>query len=163
MQVADRATKGKAIEVLLVFAVLGAGTLVYVLDRPPDSTAVFGSIHLGHGLPGFFGSLGQSLPTFAHAFSFSILTALWLGGGKRAALPACTGWFAIECAFEAGQHPSIADGFIGRLPESIQALPFVDPFANYFLMGTFDIGDLIAAAFGAATAFVITVCVDVRK
>lgn len=161
MQLADRESAVKAIGVTLAFAVLIAGSLVYVLDRPPGSTAFFGNV--GQIFPGIFGSLGQSLPSFAHAFSFSILTVLLLGGGKRAGLLACLGWFAIECFFEAGQHSAIADGVFGRLPEWTQALPFADRFANYFLMGTFDIGDLIAAASGAAAAFVIAICIDVRK
>lgn len=161
MQLADRESAVKAIGVTLAFAALIVGSLVYVLDRPPDSTAFFGS--LGHSFPGFFGSIGQSLPSFAHAFSFSVLTVLLLGGGKRAGALACLGWFAVECVFEAGQHSSLADGLFGRLPEWIQALPFTDRFANYFLMGTFDIGDLLAAAFGAVAAFVTTVCMDMRK
>ena len=55
-----------------------------------------------------FGIVGHSLPTFAHVFAFSLLTAALLTGERKTAITVCLGWFVVEAAFEVGQHPAIA-------------------------------------------------------
>ena len=70
-------------------AVLAVGTLVYVLDRAPELTPFFAPINISDLLPPVFGALGQSLPTFAHAFALSVLTGLLVVDQRRHALAAC--------------------------------------------------------------------------
>jgi len=136
---------------------LGLGTLVYVLDRSSASVPFFSAVSLGDTLPPVFGRLGESLPTFSHVFAFSVLTAAWFGGGTRAGLWACVGWFGVDTAFEAGQHPQIAEGLVQFIPDWFEDLPILAQAGSYFVSGTFDGWDLISIAIGAAVAY-IAVC-----
>ncbi len=155
MQSAHRAVETKWLMAVLACAVLVAGALVYVLDRPADTAFLSGVILVNEKLPGLFGSVGNSLPTFAHAFSFSILTAVWLGGGRRACSAACLFWFAIDCALEVGQHAAIAERLVQFIPNWFGHLPVLAQANSYFLMGTFDAWDLASIGIGAATAYLI--------
>lgn len=143
-------------EVALAGTALVVGSLVYMLDRPPDSAAFFSAISLSQRVPGVFGSVGDSLPTFVHAFSFSILTALCLGPGKRAFFSACATWFAIDCAFEIGQHPQIAGHLVPFIPHWFERLPLLEHADSYFVGGTFDPWDLVSIAAGATAAYFVS-------
>jgi len=144
-------------QVAVAVFVLVVGTLVYVLDRPGESVPFFNAISAVQLLPGFFGPVGESLPTFSHVFAFSVLTAAWLGGGKRATLPVCLTWFGIDTAFEVGQHPQIAERLTQYIPGCFERLPILKQADSYFLSGTFDVRDLTSIAVGAAAAYVVTV------
>jgi len=95
-QVARSASATSWIQVAVAFSVLMLGTLVYVLDRSSESVPFFSAISLADTLPPVFGRMGESLPTFAHVFAFSLLTAAWLGRGRRNAVAACLGWFGMD-------------------------------------------------------------------
>jgi len=143
-------------QVAFALFVLVVGTLVYVLDRSGDSVPFFSLVNIAHLLPSIFGRMGDSLPTFAHAFAFSVLTAVWLGGHERARLSACLMWFGIDTAFEAGQHPQVAERLAQFVPGWFEHLPILEQADSYFLSGTFDAGDLISIAAGAAAAYLMT-------
>ena len=145
-------------QVAVAVLTLALGTLVYVLDRPAGSVPFFSAIHIAEGWPAVFGRIGDSLPTFVHAFAFSLLTAAWLGGGRRFALAACLTWFGVDSAFEAGQHPRFAQGLAERVPGWFDAVPILDRADRYFLRGTFDVTDLVSIALGAAAAYLLIRC-----
>ena len=113
-------------QIYLALAALGLGVLVYVVDRPPGATALPESITLFQPTVRFFGAVGQSLPAFAHVFAFSVLTAALLGGGRRAAITVCTGWFLVDAAFELGQHPAINAELAKLIPSWFEAIPILD-------------------------------------
>lgn len=127
------------------------GMLVYMADRDPAHAMLFPRIAaLDTGA--LFGALGAWLPSFIHPFAFSLFTAAAL---KRAASPAhgaCAAWWAVNLAFEAGQHEQIS----GRLADGLQLVfgPtwLTRAVSNYFLRGTFDVGDIAAVTAGALAA-----------
>lgn len=142
---------------VLACAVFMLGAMTYVLERPTDAVPFFSAISLAHLLSSVFGPIGESLPTFAHVFALSVLTTVWLGGDKRAAVSACLNWFAVDTAFEIGQHPQIAEWVAQFIPRWFQRLPILEQADAYFLSGTYDTWDLVSIAVGAAAAYVITV------
>lgn len=148
---------GKAARAQLVLglAVLLLGILVYLVDRPPAETFVPSAFSLYQVIPCIFGRLGQSLPTFAHVFAFSLLTAVLLGGGKRTAVAICLGWMAIETAFELGQHPALAPALVKLIPSWFGQIPVLQKTDSYFLRGTFDRGDMLSIVLGALAAYVV--------
>ena len=149
------ARRYRALQLLAALAVLALGTLVYVVDRPEDATPHLSALHAlaiiwpHHSL----GPIADHLPTFAHAFAFSVLTALALGPAWRAV--SCLGWLSTNAAFEVGQHPRAAEGFAMLLPSSLEQAPLVDALVQYFVSGTFDVGDLVSICVGAAAAYAL--------
>ena len=141
-------------QVAVAVFVLVLGTLVYVLDRSSESVPFFSAVSLAHLLPGLFGRIGESLPTFSHVFAFSLLTAAWFGGGRNTGLAACLVWFGVDAAFEVGQHPQIAPELAQLVPAWFDSLPILSQSGGYFLLGTFDAWDLTSIAMGAGTAYV---------
>jgi len=149
-------------QVAVAVFVLFVGTLVYVLDRPGESVLFFSTVNISGLLPSLFGRIGESLPTFSHAFAFSLLTAAWLGEGERIGFSACLTWFGVDTACEVGQHPQISERLVQFIPGWFERLPILKQTDVYFLSGTFDVGDLISIALGAAAAYLVTVCTTSR-
>ena len=141
--------------VSLASAILVLGTLVYVLDRPAQSAPLFSVISLSAQAAPVFGAVGQSFPTFAHVFAFSLLTAVLLGSSRRAAYRACMGWFTVDTAFELGQHAAIATTLADLIPTSLADTPILIHTRNYFVSGTFDPHDLFSIAVGALSAYLV--------
>jgi hypothetical protein len=124
---------------------LALGALVYATDRDPVSTARQG--------PPLFGALGGWLPDFVHPFAFGLLSAVWLSRRPWPAYGACAAWFTVDALFEIGQHAAVAPA----LAHAVSAVPGVGGgLAGFFMHGTFDPLDLVAAGAGtlAAVAFV---------
>ncbi len=99
-----------------------------------------------------FGPLGGWLPTWAHTFAFSLLTAAVLPPRSAARYGGCAAWCAVNLAFEIGQHPQVS----GPLAQALQAgfgnAAPVRWLAAYFVHGSFDRADLLAALAGASMA-----------
>lgn len=132
------------------FALL-VGVLVYVTDRDPAHALLFpGIAALDTGA--LFGALGAWLPSFIHPFAFSLFTAAAL---KRAASPAygaCAAWWAANLAFEAGQHEQLSGYLAELLQFALGPTWLARALSNYFLRGTFDVGDIAAVTAGALAA-----------
>ncbi len=94
-------------QILIGLVVLLLGSLVYLVDCPPDQTyfiSNFGiNISLYNLLPNLFGITGNSLPDFVHPFSFILITAVLVACKKRDYLIICLIWFLVDCVFEFGQ------------------------------------------------------------
>lgn len=140
-------------------AILGAtaagalllGVLVYLADRSGSSAAMLPRIDALAGRH-VFGAAGQWLPSFAHAFAFSLLTAAALPAGAAQGYAACVFWGAVNVLCEFGQHAAIREHLAAALQHHFGRAPPVQWAADYFLRGTFDVGDLIAACLGALGA-----------
>jgi hypothetical protein len=141
------------------------GSLIYLVDRPPGQTYfVYSSpinISLSNIIPSLFGSIGNSLPEFIHVFSFILITAGLIFCQKRGYLIICLSWFLIDCAFELGQKFTTWPSKI--IPYWFEGVPFLENTGNYFRKGTFDILDLVAIAFGTATAYFILLTTSRRR
>jgi hypothetical protein len=154
-------------KIQILIGVLGLlfGSLVYLIDRPPDQTYfVYSSgvdISLYNILPNLFGLIGNSLPTFIHVFSFILITAGLISSRKRGCVIICMSWFLVDCAFELGQK------FISwsskLTPDWFAGIPFLENAENYFLQGTFDFTDLVAIAFGTIMAYFVLLATNKIK
>jgi hypothetical protein len=136
---------------VLGLAALALGMVVYLVDRNPAHSLLAPGIAAHAGAP-VFGALGGWLPSWAHAFAFSLFTAAALPVGRVPHYGACVAWGAINVAFELGQHPQVSPRLAQALSTGFWPPPVARPLAQYFLRGTFDVGDLVAACLGALAA-----------
>jgi len=140
------------------------GVLVYLVDRPPDQTYfVYKTgidISLHNTLPNLFGIIGQSLPSFAHVFSFILITAGLIAYQKRGYIIICLFWFLIDSAFELGQKFNTL--IIEFIPGWFAGVPFFENTGNYFSRGTFSFGDLAAIFIGTIAAYFILIATKER-
>jgi len=146
---------GRAVALLAIGCLsLAAGVLVYLTDRSAMHALL---IPAAATLPGWhrFGVIGLWLPSFVHPLSFSLFSAALLAAQPRWEYGACAFWFAVNAAFEIGQHPQIRVPLAEALGHILGQSPISRALQSYFLRGTFDLGDLIAAALGALVAAVI--------
>ncbi len=115
-----------SLQVLIGLGGLLLGTLVYLVDRPPDQTYFLYSssinISLHDTLPNLFGIIGNSLPAFIHVFSFILMTAGLIFCQKRGYLIICLSWFFVDSAFEFGQKFDAWSSMI--IPDWFAGLPF---------------------------------------
>ena len=86
--------------------VFALGLLVYLMDRDASKAALIPSVAWLAG-SNVFGALGGWLPSFAHTFAFSLFTAAVLPECGVPRYGACVAWFAVNVAFELGQHPQL--------------------------------------------------------
>ncbi len=154
------------IQILTGATVLLLGILVYLVDRPPGQTYFvnkgFIDISLYHILPNLYGTVGNSLPSFAHVFSFILITAGLIASKKRTFIIICLLWFFIDSLFEIGQGCSAL--FIQFLPEWFASIPFLENTTDYFVRGTFSVGDMVAITIGTVTAyFLLVITTEGRK
>lgn len=141
------------------------GSLIYLIDRPPDQTYfVYSSpinITLSNIIPNLFGLIGNSLPEFIHVFSFILITAGLIFCQKRGYLIICLSWFLVDSAFELGQKFNTWSSSI--TPDWFTGIPFLENTENYFLRGTFDFLDLAAIALGTAIAYFVLLTTNKSK
>ncbi|MFH1934581.1 MAG: hypothetical protein ABIN18_23790 [Pseudomonadota bacterium] len=153
------------LQVLIGLAGLGLGSLVYIIDRPPDYTYFVYSnsikINLHNTLPNIFGLVGNSLPAFIHVFAFILITAGFLGCRKRGAIIICLSWLLVDCAFELGQKFNMWSSKI--IPDWFIGIPFLENSKHYFLFGTFDFFDLAAITIGAVIAYFVLIVTMGRR
>lgn len=123
---------------------LAAGTLVYLTDRVGARSLLLPTVAALADRQ-WFGVLGGWLPSFFHPFVFSLLTAAVLPPTSAPRYLVCVGWGLVNLMFEVGQHPRLSGPLAAVLPTDI---------GNYFVRGTFDIGDLMAIGLGSLTAAV---------
>jgi hypothetical protein len=154
------------IHLLIGLLVLCLGALVYVTHRSPDLvyfTKYFGIQHaLFEVQSPLLNFIGYRLPAFAHVFALILITASFFHYSKRAYLVICGGWFLIDTLFELGQKYKTVALSLGL--DFFDNIHFLEGWRNYFLLGTFDILDLVAYALGAAVAFwVLTATAEKRR
>jgi hypothetical protein len=153
------------LQILIGVAGLIVGSLIYLIDRPPDQTYfVYNSpinITLPNTIPTLFGSIGNSLPAFIHVFSFILITAALISRQKRGYLIICLSWFLLDCTFELGQKFNVWSSRI--IPDWFTGIPFLENTDNYFIQGNFDLIDLAAIAFGTLIAYFVLLTTNKSK
>jgi len=152
-------------QILIGLSVLFLGTLVYIVDRPLDQTYFvyksFANISLHNILPNLFGFIGNSLPSFIHAFSFILITAGLFQCQKKGCLIICACWFLTDVIFELGQKFKALSSTI--VPDWFSGILFLENSKNYFLSGTFDFNDLAAIAVGTISAYLVLSATQKRR
>jgi hypothetical protein len=150
------------IQILIGVIGLLLGSLVYLIDRPPDQTYFVYTnsinISLYSAFPNLFGLMGNSLPAFIHVFSFVLITAGFVSYRKRGYLIICLCWFLVDCAFELGQK--FTTWSLKMIPDWFAGIPLLGNTENYFLQGTFDFADLAAIALGTLMAYFALLVTD---
>lgn len=153
------------LQVLIGLAGLLLGTIVYLVDRPPDHTYfVYLSglkISLYNILPNIFGPIGNILPAFIHVFSFILITAGIISCGKRGYLLICLSWFIVDCAFELGQNCNTWSSKL--IPNWFIGIPFLENSKSFFLQGTFDFFDLAAIVLGTVISYFVLLTTNKRR
>jgi ABC-type xylose transport system permease subunit len=154
-----------SLQILIGVSALLCGSLIYLIDRPPEHTYfVYSSpitISLFTTIPHIFGGIGGSLPAFIHVFSFIVITAGLIFCQRKGYLIICLSWFLIDAAFEVGQK--FTTWSISIIPDWFAGIPLLENTENYFLKGTFDFLDLAAIAFGTVIACFVLLITNKRK
>jgi hypothetical protein len=152
-------------QILIGVTVLLIGILVYLVDRPPEQTYFvdksFVDISLYQILPNLFGIIGNILPSFAHVFSFILITAGLIASKKREFIFICLFWFLVNSVFELGQKFSTT--FTKFIPDWFASIPFLENTGNYFVRGTFSFGDMAAITIGTITAYFLLILTSERR
>ena len=143
-------------QMLLAGLLLAPGLAVYLFDRPADRVYFVPD----WWQPGadnvlLFGSLGGSLPSFAHVLFFILVTAAILTPGRFRILPICLLWFGIDSLFELVQHDAIAVRIAEFVPAWFQNIVLLENTRGYLLAGTFDPLDMLSIAAGSLVAYVM--------
>jgi hypothetical protein len=137
---------------------LGVGVLVYVFDRQAEFVYFLPdwlSLHTQAG--SIFGSIGDYLPTFIHVYAFILLTVIVAVPAITKLIPVCLAWFTLDTLFEVAQIDAIARWIAMHTPSWFNGIPFLENTADYFLMGTFHVFDLISIAMGTLAAYLTVV------
>jgi len=145
-----RIVLGAAVIALLV------GALVYAVDRGDHSAYLLPRILLVHGGHQLFGPIAQWLPSFVHAFAFSLLTAALLPHRALPMAAACLAWGAIDAAVEIAQHKALSGPLASAVPQWFARVPVLDHVQSYLRVGVFDPMDLAAIAAGCLAAFAVS-------
>lgn len=153
------------VQILIGVVWLLIGSVVYLIDRPPNQTYfVYSSrvkISLYETLPNVFGAIGNSLPDFLHVFSFILITAGLVSCQKRGYVIICLSWFSFDLSFELGQKYNELP--LKIIPNWFKGIPFLENTENYFSRGTFDILDVTAIALGTVIAYFVLLNTNNRK
>jgi len=147
------------LQIIIGFAALIFGTLVYFSDRISDHVYFIRYFDLNlqffKDFPPIFGEINHSLPDFIHTFSFIMITAGITGYGKGKYLFICLFWLCVDCVFEFGQKYS--QQLVGYIPTWFASIPFLENTRPFLQKGTFDIYDIIAFMAGTITAYYILI------
>lgn len=130
---------------------LALGLLVYLTGREASHALLIPGVAVLAG-SGWFGVLGHWLPSLVHPFAFSLFTAASLPSLSSWRYGACFAWSAVNVAFEVGQHADVSARLAEVLHSSLGQTALTRTLANYFVRGTFDGGDIVAAVIGALAA-----------
>lgn len=150
----DHAPGIDTMPVALGLLALALGSLVYLTDRDGARAALIPTVSALAGSQ-WFGVLGLWLPSWAHAFAFSLFTASFLPWTSAWRQGGCLMWFAVDAAFELGQHPAIRQDLVPALERHLGPGPLGGLLSGYFVGGTFDRLDIAAAGIGALSAAVV--------
>jgi hypothetical protein len=145
------------------------GLLVYVAERSAAHTMLLPRFAALGGGP-HFAAITQWLPSFIHPFAFSLLSAAALRrrvAGGHPPYIVCAFWWAVNLAFELGQHPRFGTPLVDALQASWGQHPLAVAIAQYCLHGRFDWADIGALSAGALAAAAVLrllhTCEDIHE
>ena len=145
----------------LAVSALCVGVLVYVFDRQAEFVYFLPSwMSLYCEQCGFFGNIGNYLPTFIHVYVFILLTAVIAVPCIARLIPVCLLWLVIDSIFEIAQLNLIAKWIGSHTPTWFNNIPFLENTTSYFLLGTFDVLDLVSITIGAIAAYLTVVFIQ---
>ena len=147
---------------MIGLAAFMVGLLVYWMDRDTSRAATIPTVPWLANRHAF-GVMGGWLPSFVHTFAFSLFTAAVQPFRAAPRYGVCAAWFAVNAAFEIGQHRQVSTPLAELLRGDLGGLPLTQPLANYFVHGAFDPGDIIAALLGAMAAGAVLQFVQLRR
>jgi len=151
-------------QVVIGFLALVLGSLVYIVDRPPEQTYFvsrwMATISLYSIIPNLFGLLGNSLPDFTHAFAFIMITAGLASCRTKGCILISMVWFFTDALFEIGQKFSTTATLL--IPQWFSGIPFLKTTPHFFQTGTFDWFDLAAILIGSVSAY-FTLRITIQK
>lgn len=139
------------------FAALVLGALVYITDRAPGSV-YFIPDGLEHFFMPFtnlflFGPLADHLPSFTHTSAFSLMTLGIMSPGHGKAGLICLCWFVTDTLFEIGQ--AFPETAAAGCPSWFRGVPFLENTGSFFKNGTFDPWDIVSFSAGALAALAV--------
>jgi hypothetical protein len=144
-------------EYFLFSAALGIfflGALVYLFDRSADDIYFIpGWWPFADGAPSLFGTLGYSLPSFAHTYCFILLFGALLAPWSIAPWKICLGWCSVEGILELAQSDALSGRISAALPDWFADWPILANVPLYFSDGRFDPLDLAAIGLGGVAAW----------
>lgn len=156
----SRATGHRAerFQISAALGVFSLGALVYLFDRSAaDIYFIPAWWRFADGIPGLFGPLGRSLPSFAHTCCFILLSSALLTPWRIAPLPICISWVAAEAFLEFAQLGPVADRIVAISPGWFADWPILTNVPDYFSGGHFDFLDLVCIALGGAAAYLLII------
>jgi hypothetical protein len=134
--------------------IFSLGVLVYLFDRSAaDIYFIPEWWRFADGTPALFGSLGHSLPSFAHTYCFILLSSVLLTPWRIAPATICVGWCAVEGLCELAQIDPVANKILAVLPAWFADWPILENIPTYFLRGRFDPMDLAVVVIGGVAAY----------
>ncbi|MCG6935768.1 MAG: hypothetical protein ACK2U1_02955 [Anaerolineales bacterium] len=140
--------------ILAAISALLVGLSVYLFDRQPETVYLISNWFVFKVESGpIFGAMGQYLPTFLHVYAFTLLTVVVFSQSRQQIQIICIGWLTIDSLFEIAQIDFIAHSISNHLPGWFVGVPFLENTADYFLLGTFDVFDLLSIAAGSLAAY----------
>jgi hypothetical protein len=150
--------RAEYVQVCAALGIFFLGALVYLFDRSgSDIYFIPEWWRLADGTPSLFGTLGYSLPSFAHAYCFTLLISVLLTPWQIAPWAICIGWFAVEAVCEVAQLGPVARQMLLILPDWFNDWPVLQNVPFYFSHGRFDPLDLALAALGGVAAYLTIV------
>ena len=143
-------------QVLSAVVLLALGLAVYLFDRPADRT-YFVPDWWQPGVDNalLFGSLGGSLPSFAHVLFFILVSAAILAPCRFRIITICLMWFGLDSLFEMAQPDAIAVRIAEFVPAWFQDVVLLENTRAYLLTGTFDPLDMLSIAAGSLAAYLM--------
>lgn len=133
---------------------LSLGVMFYALERRHDYVYFLSWFAQPYDLsPGFWGGIGESLPSFVHVYAFILLTAVVTAPPVTRLILLCLAWFSLDTLLEIAQIHSIAIWIARHTPAWFSGIPFLENTTWYFLSGTFDIRDLLSIGVGTLAAY----------
>jgi len=131
---------------------LALGTCVYLLDRDWAAVLFLTPFATLQGeQANLFGIVGNVLPSFCHAYAFSLLLILALGRTPRARVFGALAWFAVAAGMETLQSLQLSTRVSSLAVLHTDSL-LPGSIINYAVNGRFDICDLAAAGLGCVAA-----------
>jgi hypothetical protein len=149
---------GRSQESLAVLALLclAAGALIYAAGRPDGSAYLLPAAwHNQLDWSWLNTPWGLSLPSFLHAFAFSLLSSLLLRPWRAAAAVGCGFWLLVSLGLEIAQADGVAAWITQYLPPAFERWPLFDQVGPYLRNGSLDPLDLTFTIFGCGFAFAL--------
>lgn len=146
--------KSRIYQFVAASSALMVGLCIYLLDRQPETVYFISRWFSANGeVNPVFGMLGNYLPTFLHVYAFILLTVVVFAQSYRQIVIICLSWLTIDSLFEIAQIDFISQSIASQTPDWFVGVPFLENTANYLMMGTFDVFDLLSIVAGTIAAY----------